>query len=104
MKSLVLTARIESENPEHTCIGVFQNRGKAGVLVVNTWCAAEVLQLLNTREDREWTLFHCLNDKCWIVCKLVGDIHTGVAEVPDERTGRAVMEAMRERDERMRRE
>lgn len=49
-----------------------------------------------------WKIFHCSQDKCWIVSKNkmtdLGLIILGVAECPDEATARAVVEAMELRD------
>ena len=47
MSELRLTARVETENPRHTRITVFQNGGNAGVLCIDTEHAQEVLMLLN---------------------------------------------------------
>lgn len=45
--TLTLSARIESTNPCHAEIGVFQNGGKAGVLRVQAEHAKEILGILN---------------------------------------------------------
>lgn len=47
MSELRLTARVETKNPRHTHIAVFQNGGKAGVLCVDTEHAQEVLAIFN---------------------------------------------------------
>lgn len=44
--TLVLTARIESKTPSHARIGVFQNHGKAGILVVDADYAEQIVGLL----------------------------------------------------------
>ncbi len=47
---------------------------------------------------RNWIIFQCPFDGSIVVSKLEGDVATGVAECPDMRTARAVIEAMRDRD------
>ncbi len=54
---------------------------------------------------REWMIFHCDHDDCWIVSvrgltPYPDDILLGVAEGPDKPTAMAVLDAMRERDKR----
>ena len=48
---LVLTARIEEKTPDHAVIGVFQNGGKAGVLVVDAEQAEQLVGILNAGTD-----------------------------------------------------
>lgn len=53
MSKLRLTARVETANPRHTQIAVFQNGGKAGVLWIETEHTQEVLALLNGLGDED---------------------------------------------------
>ena len=46
-RALVLSARIESTNPSHATVGVFQNVHKAGVLCVDLEHAETIVRLLN---------------------------------------------------------
>lgn len=50
-EKLVLTARIESSNPAHAQIGVFQNGGKAGVLCVQMEYAEQIVHLIPTAPE-----------------------------------------------------
>lgn len=52
---------------------------------------------------RDWKIFRCAKDDSWIVsvCDSIRndpDVMRGVADCPDERTARAVLEAMQARD------
>ncbi len=62
MKKLKLTARIESIDGGHARVGVFQNGGKSGVLVVDAEQATEVTALINTVTE----LLEALQD---LVCR-----------------------------------
>jgi hypothetical protein len=47
---------------------------------------------------RQWAIFYCIKDECWVVCRSVDDdpdTLIGVAECPDAHTARVVLEAMR---------
>lgn len=46
----------------------------------------------------KWVIFRCKKDDCWVVSVVNGDIALGVAECPDEKTARVVMQAMIDRD------
>ncbi len=48
---LVLIARIEEKTPDHAVIGVFQNGGKAGVLIVDAEQAEQLVGILNAGTD-----------------------------------------------------
>ena len=50
IETLMLTARIEGATPKHATIGVFQNGGKAGTLVVEKQFAEYIVDHLHVVE------------------------------------------------------
>lgn len=51
---------------------------------------------------KEYILFHCSKDGEWIISvkDTERDLYLGVADCPDEKTARAVLKAIRERETR----
>ncbi len=53
---------------------------------------------------RKWFIHHCSKEDAWTVSRAQAgdpDVILGVADCPDERTAKAVLEAMRLRDEQV---
>lgn len=67
---LDVSARIEDRGSTHAQVGVFQNGGKAGILIVDAKYADEVVGLLNAATD------------LLAACKLCERIITEIKEVP----------------------